>query len=47
MPRIIGTEKVVVDHDGLVITELVGNVASNEDTLSIALVRVSKPTSEP
>jgi uncharacterized protein (DUF952 family) len=49
MPRIIGTGKVVVDHDGLVITELVGNVASNEDTMSIAQVKVTsnKPTSEP
>ena len=47
MPKLIGSSKIVVDHDGLVINELAGNVASSEDTLSIAHVTVSKPTAEP
>lgn len=37
----------VVDHDGLTIDELVGNVASQNDALSIAKVTVTKATAEP
>ena len=47
MPERIGSSKIVVDHDGLIITELSGNVATGDDTISIAHVVVSKPTSEP
>jgi uncharacterized protein (DUF952 family) len=47
MPTIIGKAVRVVEHDGLAIDELAGNVASGDDTLSIALVTVSEPTSEP
>lgn len=47
MPKIIGTSKTVVEHDGLTINELVGNVATSQDQLSIAQVFISKPTSEP
>ena len=37
----------VVEHDGLTIDELVGNVATNEDTMSAAKVVVTTPSSEP
>lgn len=37
----------VDDGHGLTIDELVGNVATKEDRMSVALVRVSDPTSEP
>ncbi len=47
MPRIIGSSKTVVEHDGLTINELAGNVATSDDTISIASVSVSKPTAEP
>jgi mannose-6-phosphate isomerase-like protein (cupin superfamily) len=47
MPRIIGKAETVVEIDGLKIDELAGNVATNEDTISIAHVTVSSPTSEP
>jgi len=47
MPRIIGASTTVVEIDGLKIDELAGNVATSEDTLSIAYVTVSEPTSEP
>jgi uncharacterized protein (DUF952 family)/mannose-6-phosphate isomerase-like protein (cupin superfamily) len=47
MPIIIGKSTRVVETDCLSIDELVGNVASNEDTLSIARVIVNAPTSEP
>ncbi len=47
MPRIIGKSTNVVKFQGLTINELAGNVASNEDTISIAHVTVSEPTSEP
>ena len=47
MPKIVGKSVRVVDHDGLTIDECAGNVASNEDTLSIAMVKVEKPTTEP
>jgi len=48
MPKIIGNSKVVVDDGaGLTINELVGNVATNEDRISIAHVKVANPASEP
>jgi uncharacterized protein (DUF952 family)/mannose-6-phosphate isomerase-like protein (cupin superfamily) len=47
MPKLIGSSKTVVEHDGLLINELAGNVATSEDTISIANVSVSKPTAEP
>jgi uncharacterized protein (DUF952 family) len=47
MPKIIGSSKTVVEHDGLIINELAGNVATSQDQLSIAQVFISKPTSEP
>lgn len=48
MPKIVGTSQLVVDDGaGLTISELVGNVASNEDRISIAHVKVSAPSSEP
>lgn len=47
MPRLIGSSQTVVEVDGLKIDELAGNVATSEDTISIAYVTVSKPTAEP
>ena len=47
MPKIIGSSTTVVEIDGLRIDELAGNVATKEDTLSIAYVTVSEPTAEP
>jgi uncharacterized protein (DUF952 family) len=47
MPKLIGSSKTVVEIDGLKIDELAGNVATGEDTISIAYVTVSKPTAEP
>lgn len=47
MPKITGSSQTVVEIDGLRIDELAGNVATSEDTLSIAYVTVSEPTSEP
>ena len=49
MPKIVGKSVTVVEsEDGaLVIEELAGNVATHNDTLSVAQVTVSKPTSEP
>jgi len=47
MPKIIGKSVTVVEHDGLKIDELAGNVATKNDTLSIAKVTVAEPTSEP
>ena len=49
MPTIIGKSVTVVEsEDGaLIIEELAGNVATRDDTLSIATVTVSKPTREP
>jgi len=47
MPRIVGKATRVVEVGGLAIDELAGNVASHDDTLSIARVIVSEPTSEP
>lgn len=47
MPKLIGKKARVVEHDGLSIDELVGNVSTGADTLSVAIVNVSRPTSEP
>ena len=47
MPRLIGSSQTVVEVDGLRIDELAGNVATSEDTISIAYVTVSEPTAEP
>jgi uncharacterized protein (DUF952 family)/mannose-6-phosphate isomerase-like protein (cupin superfamily) len=49
MPTIIGKSVTAVEsEDGaLIIEELAGNVATRDDTLSIATVTVSKPTREP
>jgi len=47
MPKLVGKSTRVVTTDSLGIDELVGNVASNEDTISVARVVVSAPTSEP
>jgi len=47
MPKIIGSSTCVVDHNGIRIDELAGNVASRDDTLSVARVTVTEPCSEP
>lgn len=51
MPAIIGKDTIVVEHDGLTIKELAGNVAalgfSNSDDVSIAHVTINEPTAEP
>lgn len=48
MPKIIGTSQVVVDDGaGFTIKELVGNVATKNDRLSVAHVKIAKPTREP
>jgi uncharacterized protein (DUF952 family) len=47
MPKIIGKEARVVEFKGLSIDELAGNVATSEDTISIAYVTISEPTAEP
>lgn len=47
MPKIIGKATRVVEVGGLAIDEYVGNVGSNTDDISIAVVKISEPTSEP
>ena len=47
MPKIVGGSQRVVDFEGLTIDELAGNVATSNDRISIALVQVSSPSSEP
>lgn len=47
MPKIVGKGVTVVEFEGLKIEELAGNVASSDDTLSVAKVTVSKATAEP
>jgi mannose-6-phosphate isomerase-like protein (cupin superfamily) len=48
MPKIVGSAQLVVDDGaGLTIKELVGNLASDEDRISIAHVTVAAPSSEP
>jgi uncharacterized protein (DUF952 family)/mannose-6-phosphate isomerase-like protein (cupin superfamily) len=47
MPKILGKAVRVVEHEGLSIDEYVGNVGSQDDSVSIAHVQVAEPTSEP
>ena len=47
MPKLVGASVRVVDHAGLTIDELAGNVATKSDRISIALVKVTEPSSEP
>ncbi|KAL3936032.1 MAG: hypothetical protein SGBAC_008562 [Bacillariaceae sp.] len=47
MPKLIGSSQVVVQVDGLTIDELAGNVATQDDTISIAYVTITEPTAEP
>ena len=47
MPRIIGRSVNVVSVGGLTINELAGNVATQNDVISIAHVTITEPTSEP
>ena len=47
MPHIVGASARVVDHEGLTIDELAGNVATRSDDISIAHVKVAAPTAEP
>jgi uncharacterized protein (DUF952 family)/mannose-6-phosphate isomerase-like protein (cupin superfamily) len=47
MPKIVGRSTLVVEHDGLTIDEYVGNVASQTDQVSLAVVKIAEPTSEP
>ncbi|KAL7463063.1 hypothetical protein ACHAXS_003438 [Conticribra weissflogii] len=49
--EIVGSSQIVVQHGGLTIRECIGNVAcaahDEKDALSLALVSVSEPSSEP
>ena len=47
MPKIVGASSRVVDHEGLTIDELAGNVATSNDRISIAHVKVANASSEP
>lgn len=47
MPTIVGNSQRVVEADSFFIDEYVGNVASKEDRISIAHVRIAAPTAEP
>mmetsp|Transcript_11232 Transcript_11232/g.24792 ORF Transcript_11232/g.24792 Transcript_11232/m.24792 type:complete len:98 (-) Transcript_11232:168-461(-) len=47
MVEVVGKSVRVVDTGLLSIDELAGNVATQNDRISIALVKVSEPTSEP
>lgn len=48
MPKIVGKAERVVDIEGVLsIDEYVGNVGSSQDDISIAVVKVSAPNSEP
>lgn len=47
MATIVGGSTRVVDADGLSIDELAGNIATKQDTISIALVKARAGTSEP
>ncbi len=47
MCTIVGGAVKVVDADGFVIEELAGNVASSDDTISIAYVKAAAGTCEP
>ena len=45
--QIIGKSITVVEHDGLTVHETVGNVATKNDNVSLAVVTITTPTSEP
>ena len=45
--KVTGQSIKVVEHDGLTIEEVIGNVATKNDNLSVAIVSITKPTSEP
>jgi mannose-6-phosphate isomerase-like protein (cupin superfamily) len=45
--QIIGKSTTVVEHDGLTVHETVGNVATKNDNVSLAVVTVTTPTCEP
>jgi len=47
MPKLIGKGTTVVEFEGLKIEELAGNVATSNDTLSVARVTVATPSAEP
>lgn len=47
MPQLVGSCARVVDTGDLTIDELAGNVATKDDRISIAHVKISAPTSEP
>jgi len=47
MPIIVGKSKRVVETDGFTIDEYAGNIGSNDDQMSLAVVKVSKPYEEP
>lgn len=47
MPKIVGKSTRVVETEGFSIDEYAGNVGSNDDTMSLAVVKVAKPYSEP
>ncbi|CAE7306891.1 unnamed protein product [Symbiodinium natans] len=47
MPRLVGDAARVVDTGELTIDELAGNVATKNDRISIAHVKITEPTSEP
>ena len=47
MPHIVGATQRVVEHGGITIDEMCGNASTNEDRISIALVKVAEPSSEP
>jgi hypothetical protein len=47
MPKVIGKGVKVVVHGGVTIEECVGNVATQQDQLSVAVVTVSEPAAEP
>jgi uncharacterized protein (DUF952 family) len=46
-PKVVGKASRVVETDGLTIDEYAGNVGSLDDRMSLAVVKISKPCSEP
>ena len=47
MPKIVGTSQTVVDDgEGSTIKELIGNIASKDDRISIAHTKFVQPSSE-
>jgi mannose-6-phosphate isomerase-like protein (cupin superfamily)/uncharacterized protein (DUF952 family) len=45
--KIVGRSIKVVEHDGLTVLETIGNVATKNDDISLAVVTITTPTSEP